>query len=160
MTTFTTRNRRGGSRGFTLVEIMLVIGLGAILAVVAIPSIEGWMAESRLSSKASELIGLVQAAKLQADEKGEAHFVVLLPSDEKAPKDPEPNVAYLVADDSVEWKLERPGPRGKPVRVSEIQVDSQGLVEPVTFRVSSGEKYVEYRFDFLTGHALSQGSSF
>jgi hypothetical protein len=46
------------------------------------------------------------------------------------------------------------------VETSEIHIDSHGLVDPVTFRVSSGDKYMEYRFDFLTGHAREVGSSF
>lgn len=139
---------------------MLVIGLGAILAVVAVPAMEGWMSEHRLSTKAGELISLVQSAKLRADEKAESQIVVLLGPKDKIPAEQEANVSYLATDDSVEWKVSRPGPRGKPVQVSEIHVDSHGLVDPVTFRVTSGQKYVEYRFDFLTGHALEQGSSF
>lgn len=158
MTTFFTKNR--AAAGFTLVEILLVLGLGAILAVVSVPAIEGWISENRMSAKAGELIGLVQTAKLQADENGEAHVVVLLGEKDKIPTKPPQNFSYLPTDDSFKWKVTHAGPKGKMVETSEIHIDSHGLVEPVTFRVSLGEKYVEYRFDFLTGHAREQGSSF
>jgi Tfp pilus assembly protein FimT len=157
VTISSTKNRLSG---YTLVEIILVLGLGAILAVVSVPAIEGWISESRMTTKAGELIELVQSAKLRADEKAEAQLVVLLGPKDKAPSQSPANVSYLSADDSFKWSITRPGPKGKKVEISEIHIDSHGIVEPVTFRVSSGQKYVEYRFDFLTGHAQELGSSF
>lgn len=157
MTTSSTKNRPAG---FTLVEILLVLGLGAILAVVSVPAIQGWISENRMSAKAGELIELVQTAKLKADEKGEAHVVVVLGGKDKKPVDPPANFSYLPADGSFDCRVTHAGPKGKMVETSEIHIDSHGLVEPVTFRISTGDKYVEYRFDFLTGHARELGSSF
>lgn len=157
MTTSITKSR---SAGFTLVEIILVLGLGAILAVVAVPAIEGWLSESRLTTKAGALIEFVQSAKLRADESSEAQIVQLLGPKDKPPKESAPNVSYFPTDKDAQWSITRPGARNAKVSVSEIHIDSRGLVEPVTFRVTAGEKYVEYRFDFLTGHAQETGSSF
>jgi prepilin-type N-terminal cleavage/methylation domain-containing protein len=149
MTTSSSRK----NKGFSLLEILLAVGLCAILAAVAVPSMVGWMAEHRLRMKAEELISLVQEAKLQAERTGKAQVVVLLGADEMLPKEAPANVHFLKEPRGTTWSLRGFVQAEKYSAPPYIEIDGSGWVSPVTFRVSNGNLFVEYRFDFLTGHA-------
>ena len=52
--------------GFTLVEIMIVIGMITILAAIAIPAFSSWVPDYRLRSAARDLYSNLQRAKMGA----------------------------------------------------------------------------------------------
>ncbi len=52
--------------GFTLVELMIVIGVAAVLMAIAIPGILGWMPDYRLKGAANDLFSNLQWTKLNA----------------------------------------------------------------------------------------------
>ncbi|MDD3673947.1 MAG: GspH/FimT family pseudopilin [Thauera sp.] len=54
------------SKGFSLVELMVVVAIVAILAGIAVPSMMSMLALNRLSSQANDLIGAVQYARSEA----------------------------------------------------------------------------------------------
>lgn len=146
-------------RGFTLLEVLLALGLCAILAVVAVPSMEGWLAERRLRQQADGLIKAVQDARITAEKEAAAQVVVLAPEDEDAPAN-RPSVHYFLVSPDHKWTLRRLGGITEAGPLPAIHIDSRGYVDPVTFRVAKDDQYLEFRFDFLTGHAREEAFSF
>jgi type IV fimbrial biogenesis protein FimT len=53
-------------RGYTLVEMMVVLGIAAIIASIAIPSYRGMMNTSRVSDSATSLHGALMLARTEA----------------------------------------------------------------------------------------------
>jgi len=147
-----------GRSGYTLLEILLAMGLCVIIALVAVPSMEGWRFEHRMRMNADEVISLVQDAKIEAEKTARAQLVVLLPPGEEEPAEAEEGVHFLVNDGAYDWEVIRF--EGEVDEEAAIRIDDRGYVEPVSFRVSQGEKFLEFRFDFLTGHAREEAFSF
>ncbi|MFZ4681535.1 MAG: pilus assembly FimT family protein [Terrimicrobiaceae bacterium] len=133
---------------------MLAVGLCAILAVVSVPAMEGWMAEHRLRSQADEMVKLVQSVKLDAEKSGQRQLVVLRRAKDPVPEDP--TLHALTISGPAVWSLRRIGGGA----CAGIGIDARGYVDPVSLRVAEGDKFIEYQFDFLTGHARETEASF
>lgn len=61
-----TSNRRPGSRGFTLMELMFTIAVAGILLAVAVPSFTGMIANNRLVSQSTEIVAAMNLARSEA----------------------------------------------------------------------------------------------
>ena len=57
---------RNEPRGFTAVEVLIVIAILMALAAVAIPNLSGWASNQRLKSAARDLVTYFQYARLEA----------------------------------------------------------------------------------------------
>lgn len=148
------------AQAFTLLEILLALGLCAILALVSVPAMEGWWSEYQLRTRADQLVKLVQSTKLEAERNGQAATVTLLKFGQPKPNEADARVRFFQEDGKSVWRLRRITSRATGASPADIRIDARGYVEPVTFRVAEGSHFVEYRFDFLTGHVSEEESSF
>lgn len=57
---------RRGERGFTLIEMMVVISIAAILLALAVPGFNALLADSRMESRTQALLSSVQFARSEA----------------------------------------------------------------------------------------------
>jgi prepilin-type N-terminal cleavage/methylation domain-containing protein len=63
--------------GFSLIEMVIVLAIGLIAAVIAVPLLTNVMAAYRLRSAVSSVTGFIQGARYQAISAGYAYQVVL-----------------------------------------------------------------------------------
>jgi type IV fimbrial biogenesis protein FimT len=68
--------------GLTLFELMVVVGIMAILASVAVPGFLGWLPKYRMRSAADEVLSTLQHAKLRAVRENDVVSVTFNTADE------------------------------------------------------------------------------
>ena len=59
------------ARGFTMIEVLIVIAIASLLAMVAIPSLQDMIQRNRVSGEVNSFIGDVQFARAQAIKTGQ-----------------------------------------------------------------------------------------
>ena len=69
-------NQSAFSKGFTLIELMVVIAVLAVLLSIATPSFTAFQRNSELTSLANKLVGSINAARGEAMKTGRSAFVV------------------------------------------------------------------------------------
>jgi type IV fimbrial biogenesis protein FimT len=75
-----TRKTRLGTRGFTIIELMVVVALVAVILAVAAPSFTSTLARKRMEGVASELATDIQYARSEAAQRNAAVGVVFGPA--------------------------------------------------------------------------------
>ena len=63
--------------GFSLTELMVIIGIMGIMAGIAMPNLIGWLPKYRMGSAAREILGTLEFARLTAVKRNAATLVTL-----------------------------------------------------------------------------------
>jgi prepilin-type N-terminal cleavage/methylation domain-containing protein len=148
----TVRHRTGKPRGYTLIEIAIVLAIMVMIIGTAIPLSSGFMREQRLRDVVRELLILAKTARSEAMTTGRPTGVVfgkkgfgLLRPGADEPSDvfqiPQ-GMSYSLRPFAAEKAL-------KPDGQTWIFQPS-GLCEPVAFRVEENDAWIEVLFDPLT----------
>lgn len=58
------------SKGFTLIELMVTISIGAILLMVAVPSYQTFVSSSRMTAQSNDFLSALQLARSEAVKRG------------------------------------------------------------------------------------------
>lgn len=155
----TVRHNAGWPRGYTMIEIVVVLAIMATIIGVAIPLSSGFMREQRLRDPVRELLILAKTARTEAMTTGRATGVVfgkkgfgLLRPGAEEPTDTYTlprGMSYTI----VPFGSEK---ASKPDGQTWIFQPS-GLCEPITFRLVEDDAWIEITFDPLTANISDEG---
>lgn len=71
---------RPGDRGFTLVELLIVLVLGSILALYAVPSLQQTIQKNRLDTASNQFVAMLYLARSEAVKQGTKITVTSMPT--------------------------------------------------------------------------------
>ena len=152
------RHNAGRPRGFTLIEIAIVLAIIVLIIGAAVPLSSGFMGEQRLRDVVRELLVLAKTARSEAMSTGRASAVVFgkkgfglaRPGEEELaeryllPR----GMAYVLVPFGEERAVKPDGQRWI--------FQPTGLCEPVTFRLEEDEAWMQVSFDPLTANIAEE----
>ncbi len=63
--------RRGGGRGFSVIELLLVLSILVLIAALTLPAVERWQGERPIREASDQLLDQLRLARLQAIDQGQ-----------------------------------------------------------------------------------------
>lgn len=147
-----TRGKRRGARGYTLLEIALVVAIIVLIIGAAVPVTSGFTREQRLRDVVRDLLVYAKTARAEAMTTGRAAEVIFAKEGfalRRAGED-EPSESRKLPR-GMRYVIEPYGAK-KAVRPDGQRWIFQptGLCEPLTVRVEADEAWMQVTFDALT----------
>ncbi len=154
------RSRAGGARGFTLLELMLVIALIAIVFVGMTPLITASMREKTLRADAGRIEEMVRAQRSDARGDGRRRTLEVRSKGfvDRAGETGENLVLGLPAG-SV-FYMRYPGAQWEKPAGQIWEFSPMGMVTPFSVRLENGKAWMEVDFDMLTGRVTEERYEF
>ena len=133
--------RKGASRGYSLVELAVVVAIVGVLSAIAVPSFARLLAETRVGDASSDLFSAVIQTRSEALKR--RHRIILCPSDEKQDcsdtVDWNPGwIMFEDANDNGRREAEEPLLRIGEARYSKIRIWGDASVGRYVSYVASG----------------------
>jgi len=97
------RPARGGGRGFTLIEVLVVIAISAILLAVGVPMFNGAIASMRASESANSLVASLELARTEAIRRGTTVSLCRVTSADPTACDGSASGAFAAGDWAAGW---------------------------------------------------------
>lgn len=128
--------------GFTLVELMITIAIGAILLTLAVPGFQNIISQNRLATEANEIVTALNLARSEAVKRGAN--VVITPSGGDwangwaiTTVDPTLGLITLKEGDGVSGSL---GLTGGPANFTMLSTGLRSDITPVTFTLCDASR--------------------
>ncbi len=138
---------RRNEKGFTLIELMLVVAIVAVMSIMAFPTFSGWIARARLRDAARTVYSDLQLARIKAIETGGEWRINFNPDDNSytvISSGPDMDLDNS-ADDNVVEKVVRIPEKSKGVVFGTDQGPVPGLSEPDD-GISFGGNSVDFNY--------------
>jgi len=139
--------------GFTLFEILLALGILAVLLGVTVPMVAESFGENPVESMTARIEDSVQAARASALESGESRRLGL---DERGLVSLSPSIPHAEMPEG--WKLQvrrfTETRFRRPERGEFWEFNGAGICEPLALRLVGEEDSETLQFDALTGQVL------
>jgi prepilin-type N-terminal cleavage/methylation domain len=164
---FTTSKRRTlpqkarpRSRGFTLLEIMLVVALIAIVFVGVVPVVSASMSERRLREAAEEIADVVREQRMGAQETGVRRELGIRKEGLVIPDGEGGEQAIFTTPDGVDFLVRYPGGKWAEADGQWWEISPTGMVTPLSVRFEENDNWIELDFDVLTGRVAEERYAF
>jgi len=145
-------NRTGA---YTLLEVLLALGVVAVLLGISVPYLAESFGKSPVEEKADEIAQVVQAVRSGAIKQGEARRIALFGNALVPDTDSLPAVRLAKG-----WRLEvrrmTESKFRKPEKNESWGINSAGICEPLALRIIAGKDSLEMAFDPLTGLVVEE----
>lgn len=128
-----------------------------VLAGITIPSVAGWIDEQKIRNVASDLIETVQLEKIETEKHGRTAVVRILAPTKISNSEQITGETFFIVPHGFSITLTEPG---RDAGAETIRINRHGFVEPVRVLVARDNRWLEFSFDFLTGHARDESFSF
>jgi type IV fimbrial biogenesis protein FimT len=130
---------RSHAKGFTLVELMITLGLAAILMAVAIPNMRDYMRNSRLTGAVNDVLHSLQVARTEAIKRQQGNVVVCGTAN--------PNVAAPVCDytNFNGWIVFQDLDNNWQVNGADVVIERHGIVDPsLTVKTDATDRIISF----------------
>jgi len=145
----------GSNRGFTLFEMMTVLGIVGVMFAVAAPSISTMREEVNLVSVQREIMSILYVARSTAIATNASRLVVITPPRQIQIKNQAGTITYSTQDLHAYQGISLAGPNPGAVTIT---YDARGLLQPtspVTLTVSNRNLQTKTLTIYPTGRAVA-----
>jgi len=150
--------KRRRPRGFTFIELMLVLALIAIIFVASAPLVTASMRERQLRASADKIAEMVRDQRAEAQKNGRRRLIEVRSSGFYEKGEDGKQVAGLPG--AALFRVRFPGKEWEKPENQIMEFSPIGMVTPLSVRLENGTAWIEVDFDMLTGRVAEERYAF